>query len=76
MLPQKIEALRAEFDGLAEATEALAAPLSDNHNWQPASDRCSIGQCLEHLNTTARAYLPALDDGISESIRKGAYRPL
>ena len=33
----------------------------------------SIAECLDHLNATARVYLPALDEGISDAIRRGVY---
>jgi hypothetical protein len=33
----------------------------------------SVGQCLEHLNAVARFYLPRLDEGIAEAIRRGLY---
>jgi hypothetical protein len=32
-----------------------------------------VGQCLEHLNAVARFYLPRLDEGVAEAIRRGAY---
>lgn len=75
-LPPELEAFRAEFDGFADEAAALAKPLSDDQfNWQPAPDEWSIAQCLEHLNATTRAYLPTLDVGIEEAIRKGVYGP-
>lgn len=75
-LPPELEAFRAEFDNLAGTAETVSAPLSDDQfNWQPAPDRWSVAQCLEHLNATARAYLPVLDDAISDAIRKGVYGP-
>jgi DinB superfamily len=75
-LPPALEAYRADFDALADAAQETAAPLSDEQfNWQPESGRWSVSQCLEHLNATARAYLPVLDDAISEAIRRGVYGP-
>ena len=32
-----------------------------------------FAQCLEHLNTTGRAYLPAFDEGIADAVRRGLY---
>ncbi len=73
-LPPELDAFRVEFEGFADAAAAMAEPLSDDQfNWQPSPEEWSIAQCLEHLNTTARAYLPMLDAGIEESIRKGIY---
>ena len=75
-LPPELEAFRADFDGLADAAAEAAAPLSDDQfNWQPEPGRWSVSQCLEHLNATARAYLPVLDDAISDAIRMGVYGP-
>lgn len=39
---------------------------SDRRGW-------SIAQCIDHLNTTARLYLPQLDEGIANAIRQGLY---
>ena len=33
----------------------------------------SIAQCIDHLNVTARLYLPMLDEGIANAIRQGLY---
>jgi hypothetical protein len=75
-LPPELDAFRVEFDGFADAAAALAEPLSDDQfNWQPAPDAWSVAQCLEHLNATARAYLPVLDIGIEAAIRQGVYGP-
>ena len=32
-----------------------------------------MSQCLDHLNATARQYLPAMDGGIAEAVRRGLY---
>jgi hypothetical protein len=49
-------------------------PLSDaQFAWSPSPNVWSVGQCLDHLNVTARAYLPALDEGIASAIRAGVY---
>jgi len=32
-----------------------------------------VGQCLDHLNATARVYLPEMDEGIADAIRRGLY---
>ncbi|MGE0392539.1 MAG: DinB family protein, partial [Vicinamibacterales bacterium] len=71
-LPPELDAFRVEFEGFADAAAALAEPLSDDQfNWQPAPDAWSVAQCLEHLNATARSYLPMLDVGIEAAIRQG-----
>lgn len=49
-------------------------PLTDAQvSWRPAPTVWSIADCLEHLNATARFYLPALDEGIATAIREGTY---
>lgn len=69
-----VEAFRLQFEQLAADADALTADLSDEQfNWSPAPGIWSMAQCLEHLNVTARLYLPKLDEGISEAIRLGLY---
>jgi hypothetical protein len=73
MAPE-LEEFRADFESLSADAGALVAPLTDaQFTWSPAPDVWSVGQCLEHLNVTARAYLPALDEGIASAIRSGVY---
>lgn len=75
-LTPEIEAFRRQFEQLSADADALVAPLSDQQfHWQPRPDSWSVGQCLEHLNATAREYLPRLDEGIADAIRRGAYGP-
>ena len=73
MAPE-LEAFRTEFEALSADAGSLVAPLTDaQFAWSPAPDVWSIGQCIEHLNVTARAYLPSLDEGIATAIRSGVY---
>jgi len=73
-LTPEIDEFRRQFEALADAADALVAPLTDQQfAWQPAPDAWSIAQCIDHLNTTARLYLPRLDDGIANAIRQGLY---
>lgn len=52
----------------------MVAPLSDEQfTWRPAPNLWSIAHCLDHLNATARAYLPKLDEGIGDAIKRGQY---
>jgi hypothetical protein len=47
---------------------ALVAHLSDDQfTWRPAPDRWSIGECFEHLNLTAAAYIPVIDAAIADA---------
>lgn len=73
-LAPEIEAFRQQFEQISLDADALAAPLRDDQfSWSPAPDRWSIGDCLDHLNATARMYLPRLDEAIADAIRKGLY---
>lgn len=75
-LTPEIDAFRRQFEGLSAEADALVAPLSDaQFAWQPAADAWSVAQCLDHLNVTARQYLPMLDEGIADAIRRGLYSP-
>lgn len=70
----ELQQLRDEFQQVAVEATALAAPLTDvQFAWKPAAAEWSIGECLSHLNATARQCLPKLDEGISEGIRAGLY---
>ncbi len=73
-LAPEIDDFRTQFEELTAQADALTAPLSDEQfMWRPGQDGWSIAQCLDHLNATARIYLPVLDEGISEAIRRGVY---
>ena len=73
-LTPAIDDFRRQFEQLADDADALVATLSDEQfAWQPAPDAWSIAQCIDHLNVTARLYLPLLDDGIAHAIRQGSY---
>lgn len=73
-LTPEIDAFRREFERLSAEADALVAPLSETQfNWQPAPAAWSVAQCIDHLNITARQYLPSLDEGIANAIRRGQY---
>jgi hypothetical protein len=73
-LAREVEAFRQQFEQLSHDADALVDPLTDEQfNWQPAPDAWSVAQCIEHLNTTARLYLPQLDESIANAIRRGTY---
>ena len=70
----EIAALRRQFEDLSAAADALATPLTDaRFTWQPPGGGWSVSQCLDHLNATARMYLPRLDEGIADAISRGLY---
>jgi len=73
-LTPEIEDFRRQFERLADEADALVAPLSDDQfAWQSSPATWSIAQCIDHLNVTARLYLPQLDEGIANAIRQGLY---
>jgi hypothetical protein len=73
-LPPELEAFRQAFEQLADEADALAGRFTDEQfNWHPPSGGWSVAQCIEHLNVTAREYLPKLDEGIADAIRRGLY---
>jgi hypothetical protein len=73
-LAPEIEAFRVEFERLSGEADALVAPLTEaQFNWPPAPGAWSVAECIEHLNVTARLYLPKLDEGIANAIRRGLY---
>ena len=75
-LGPEIDAFRVQFEHISAEADALVAPLSDKQfTWQPAPNVWSVSLCLDHLNVTARRYLPVMDDGIAEAVRRGLYGP-
>ena len=73
-LTPEVDALRRQFEELAVEADRLVAPLSDEQfTWRPRPEVWSIALCIDHLNATARTYLPALDESIADAIRRGLY---
>ena len=73
-LSPEIDDFRRQFEQRAAEADALVAPLSDaQFAWQPAPDLWSVAQCIDHLNVSARLYLPMLDEGVADAIRSGLY---
>jgi hypothetical protein len=73
-LTPEIDHFRKQFERLSAEADALVTPLRDDQfNWHPSPGAWSIAQCIDHLNVTARLYLPVLDEGIAAAIRRGLY---
>jgi hypothetical protein len=73
-LAREIDELRQQFEQISADADRLVAPLCDEQfTWKSKPDVWSIAECLEHMNATARSYLPAIDEGIADAIRNGAY---
>ena len=73
-LAPEVDALRRQFEQISADADALVTPLTDHQfTWRPASEAWSVAECIEHLNVTARTYLPKLDHAIAHAIRRGRY---
>jgi DinB superfamily len=73
-LSDEIDEFRRQFEQISADAEALVTPLDEKQFiWKPDSNNWSIAECLEHMNATARSYLPAIDEGIADAIKHGAY---
>ena len=73
-LTPDVDQFRRQFEQISAEGDALVASLSDTQfTWQRTPEVWSVAQCIEHLNVTARLYLPKLDEGIGEAIRRGLY---
>ena len=75
-LTPEIDDFRRQFEKLSADADALVAPLTDaQFHWRPTTTSWSVAQCIEHLNVSARLYLPYLDEAIANAIRRGLYGP-
>ena len=73
-LAPDVDNYRQQFERLSAEADALVAPLSEEQfTWRPAPDAWSVAQCIDHLNVTARLFLPQLDESIAEATRRGLY---
>jgi hypothetical protein len=73
-LAPDVDDYRIQFERLAGEADALVAPLTEvQFNWRPATGGWSVAECIDHLNVTARLYLPRIDEAIAEAIRRGLY---
>jgi hypothetical protein len=73
-LTPEVDDFRMRFEELAAEADAFVSPLTDRQfTWRPSPETWSIAHCIDHLNATARTYLPALDEGIADAIRRGLY---
>lgn len=71
MHPQ-LDEVRREFLSAQQRLHQLADEVPDER-WseRPDPDRWSVGECVEHLNITARAYRPLVLAGLAECRRHG-----
>src|SRR5262247_2185116 len=72
-LTREVDEFRRQFEQISADADALVTPLGeDQFAWRPGPNKWSVAECLEHMNATARSYLPAIDEGIADAIRNGA----
>ena len=67
-LAPALDDLRRQFEQFSADADAFVGTLDhEQFHWRPRPDAWSIGECLEHLNMTARAALPRIDDAIVDA---------
>lgn len=61
----KLQAIVDDFDRASERLERLAASVP-HERWpeRPEAGRWSIAECVTHLNLTAQAFLPVVDEAL------------
>lgn len=75
-LNSEIERLLYQLDVVVMDAQGLAAGLDrEQFNWRPDAGRWSAGQCMEHLNITARRALPLFEEAIQEGRAQGRTHP-
>jgi len=73
-LSPEVDEFRRQFEQISSEGNGLVAPLSETQfHWKPGPEAWSVAGCLEHMNATARSYLPAIDEGIADAIKQGVY---
>ena len=66
-----------ELETIAVDAERVFGKLSaDQLNWKPSAERWSVGQCFDHLITTNRSYLPAIDSVIAGQKQSSVWQKL
>jgi hypothetical protein len=72
----QIRQIVAELEAAERRLDRFAERVPDER-WSLRNDpkRWSVGECVEHLNLTSRAYLPLLEGGLAEARRVGGSAP-
>ena len=67
-----IEAYQDQLLSIRQQVPGLVANLSEEQfAWSPGPKRWSMAQCFDHLNATARAFVPAIDKAIEDARTRG-----
>lgn len=76
MLHPQLETVIAEFQAAQARLHRLADALPEDRWARRAHpDKWSVAECVEHLNLTARAFLPLLEQAIAEARGLGGAAP-
>jgi len=68
----ELEGYEDQLLSIRQDAPGIVAHLSDEQfNWRPAPNRWSIAECFDHLNVTARAFMPELDRAIADARARG-----
>ena len=67
-----IEGYLDQLLSIRQEVPGLVANLSDEQfGWSPGPKRWSMAQCFDHLNATAGAFVPAIDQAIQDARTRG-----
>jgi hypothetical protein len=68
----ELEGLQEQLLSIRQDAPGIAGGLtSERFHQRPAPNRWSIAECLEHLNLTAKAFIPAFDAAIQSARGRG-----
>jgi hypothetical protein len=71
-----LESFLLQLTSVSQDLPGIAHGLTEaQFNWQPGSDRWSIGQNIEHLNLTTERYIPVLTTAIGGARAAGRISP-
>ncbi|NJL28718.1 MAG: DinB family protein [Thermoanaerobaculia bacterium] len=74
-LPDDIQKLLQELDAAERDAETLVAGLSEAQGtWRPKPEAWSVAECLDHLATTNRWYVSAMQEPAERALRDGRNR--
>jgi len=75
-LSASLASVRNELDANTSRLHALVDTM-DEAAWRtkPGAGRWSVAECTEHLNITASAYVPLLDNALKEGRARGLTNP-
>jgi hypothetical protein len=67
-----LEGYQDQLLSIRQTVPGLVANLSDaQFAWSPGPKRWSMAQCFDHLNATARAFVPAIDKAMEDARARG-----